>query len=70
MAQSNTPPYREQIPATIEYLRRYAEDLAYVQQQGSTESQSTYKRRLYDTMHYMCRAATERREFMATNSLA
>jgi len=37
---------------------------------GSTESQSTYKRRLYDTMHYMCRAATERKEFTATNSLA
>jgi len=33
-----------------------------VTQQGSTESQTTYKRRLYDTVHYMCRAATESKE--------
>ena len=36
-------------------------------QQGSTESQSTYKRRLYDTMHYMCRAATESKEMRIAN---
>jgi len=35
-----------------------------VTQQGSTESQSTYKRGLYDTVHYMCRAATESKEML------
>jgi len=67
MAQNNIPPYRDRIPATLQYLRRYAVDVVYVTQQGSTESQSTYKRRLYDTMHCMCRAATESKEMRITN---
>jgi len=50
MAQSRNPPYRDRIPATLGYLRQYAVDVAFVTQQGSTESQSTYKRRLYDTV--------------------
>jgi hypothetical protein len=62
LAQNKNPPYRDRIPATLEYLRRYAVDVAYVTQQGSTEPQSTYKRRFYDTMHCMCRAATESKE--------
>jgi len=69
IVQSKNPPYKDRLPATIEYLRRYTVDVAYLQQQGSTESQSTYMRRLYVTMHYMCPAATERKERMATNSL-
>jgi len=67
MAQNKNPPYRDRIPATLDYLRRYAVDVAYVTQQGSTESQSTYRRRLYDTVHYMCRAATESKEMQITN---
>jgi hypothetical protein len=51
MPQSTNPPYRDRIPAALEYLRRYAVDVTYVTQQGSTESQSTYKRRLYNTLH-------------------
>ena len=46
LAQDKNPPYRNRIPATLEYLRRYAVDVANVTQQGSAESQSTYKRRL------------------------
>ena len=67
MAQNKNPSYRDRIPATLDYLRRYAVDVAYVTQQGSTESQSTYRRRLYDTVHYMCRAATESKEMQITN---
>jgi len=67
MAQKKNPPYRYRIPATLEYLRRYAVDVAYVTQQGSIESQSTYKRRLYNTVHYICRAATESKEMQITN---
>ena len=67
IAQKKNPRNRDRIPATLEYLRRYAVDVAYVTQQGSTESQSNYKRRLYDTMYYMCRAATESKEMRITN---
>jgi len=38
-----------------------------VTQEGSRESQSTYKRRLYNTMHYICRAATEHKEMRIIN---
>ena len=38
--------------------------MAYVTQQRSTESQSTYKRRLYNTLYYMCREATEPKEMI------
>jgi len=67
VAQNKNPPCRDWIPATLEYLRRYVVDVAYVTQQWSTESQSTIKRRLYDTMHYMCLAATESKEMLITN---
>jgi len=46
MAQNKYPPYRGRIPSTFEYIRRYVVDVSYVTQQGSTESQSNYKRRL------------------------
>jgi hypothetical protein len=39
-------------------------DVAYVTQQRSTESQSTYKRHLYNTLYYMCREATEPKEMI------
>ena len=51
----------------LEYVRRYTVDVAYVTQQGSTEPQSTCKRRLYDTMRYMCRAGTESKQMRNTN---
>jgi len=40
-----------QRPDARDSVSRYAVDVAYVTQQGSTESQSTYKRRLYGTKH-------------------
>ena len=67
MAQNKNPPYRDRITATLEYLRRYAVDVTFVTQHGSTESQSNYKTRLYNTVHYMCRAATESKEMRITN---
>jgi len=75
MAQNKNPPYRDRIPATLEYLRRYAVDVAYVTQQGSTEPQSTCKRWLYDL--YALHVSGGNRiqgdadhQLMATNSLA
>ena len=67
MAQNKNRPHRRRKPVPLEYLRRYAVDVAYVTQQGSTEWQSTNNRRLYDTMHDMCRAATESKEMRITN---
>ena len=67
MAQNKNRPHRRRKPVPLEYLRRYAVDVAYVTQQGSTEWQSTNNRRLYDTMHDMCWAATESKEMRITN---
>ena len=39
----------------IEYLRRYVIEAEYVVPQGSSESQSSYKRRKYDTLHNIIR---------------
>ena len=41
------PPFRDAIPANLEYLRRFAMDSAYVDEQGLMESKRAYKRRLY-----------------------
>jgi len=67
MAQNKNPPYKDRIPATLEYLRRYAVVVACVTQQGSTELQLNYKRRIYDTMNHMCRVETESKEMRITN---
>ena len=56
-AQIKNPPYRDRIPAAIEYLRQFAVAAAYVGPQGTSASQLACKRRLHNPMHYMCRAA-------------
>jgi len=53
MAQNKNPPYRDRIPATLEYLRRYAVVVSYVTQQWNKESQSTYKRQ-FTTLFTTC----------------
>ena len=47
------PPFRDRIPATMVYLRRFAVDSAYVAERGPTESMKVYKRRVYDTPHHI-----------------
>ena len=43
------PPFRDVIPENLEYLRRFAMDSAYVDEQGPMESKRAYKRRVYNT---------------------
>ena len=52
---SKNPPLRDRILAMIEYVRRYVIEAAYVVPQGSSESQSSYMRRRYDTLHNIIR---------------
>jgi len=63
---SQNPPDRDRIPATMDYLRRYAVDSAYVAERGPTESQKGYKRRVYDTLHHISRMEVEPREMRVT----
>jgi hypothetical protein len=44
------PPYSGSIPASLTYLREYVNNAAYVQNQGSHESNSAYKKRIYKTL--------------------
>jgi hypothetical protein len=37
----------------MDYLQRFAVDSAYVAEGGHTESMTAYKRRVYDTLHYI-----------------
>jgi len=52
---SKNPHFSDRIPAMIEYLRRCVLETAYVVPQVSSESQSSYKRRKYDTLHNIIR---------------
>ena len=46
------PPFRDAIPEDLEYLRRFAIESAYVDEQGLMESKSAHKRRLYRMVQY------------------
>jgi hypothetical protein len=46
---SKTPPNRDRIPASMEYLRIHVMDSAYIAPLGPTKSVRAYKRRIYDT---------------------
>jgi hypothetical protein len=59
---NHNTPYRDGIPATVGYLRRFAVDSAYVTERGPTESTNAYKQRVYGTLHYISRMETGPRE--------
>jgi hypothetical protein len=63
---SQNPPFRDRIPATMEYLRRFAVDSAYVVERGPMESMKVYKRRVYDTLHHISRMEMGPREIRST----
>jgi hypothetical protein len=52
------PPFRDGIPENLEYLRRFAMDSAYMDEQGLMESKRAYKRRLYNTLDNISRGET------------
>jgi len=52
------PPFRDVIPENLEYLRCFAMDSAYVDEQGPMESKRAYKRRVYNTLYHFSRGET------------
>jgi hypothetical protein len=41
------------LPPAFNYLQQYALDMAHVPPQRASEARSSYKRRIYDTLHHM-----------------
>jgi len=60
------PPFRDVIPENLEYLRRFAMDSAYVDEQGLMESKRAYKRRLYNTLYHISRCETGTQDMRIT----
>ena len=60
------PPFRDRIPATMEYIRRFALQSASVAESWPTESLTVYKRRIYDTLHHISRMELGPREMIIT----
>ena len=56
------PPFRGKIPASLEYIREYVIQSAYVRNRKDSESEKTYKKYLYTTMKDLCNAGTMHRE--------
>jgi hypothetical protein len=63
---SANPPFRERIPAALDYLRRLETEPAYVAPQGNTESHKAYKRHIYDTMPSIHRVPAGNEEMRIT----
>jgi len=55
------PPHIGQIPMTLEYLYRYAIDMAYITTPGKEETLQIFKLRVYNTLHTMAAATRESR---------
>jgi len=50
LTEVQNPPYPGLIPAALGYIHEYVLDAAYIQNQGISESVSTYKKRIDTTM--------------------
>jgi hypothetical protein len=56
------PPHIGSIPTKLEYLHRYALDMAYIIPSGNDETLRTFKRPMYNTLHIMAASARETSE--------
>jgi hypothetical protein len=65
-ANGTNPPFRHVIPESLQYLRCFAMDSAYVDEQGTMEPKCAYKRRLYNILYHMNRCATGIQEMCIT----
>jgi hypothetical protein len=61
-AKGTSPPFRDVIPEGLGYLRCFAMDSAYIEEQGTVESKGVYKRRVYNTLYIMNRRETGTQE--------
>jgi hypothetical protein len=59
--QTNPPPSRRNLHQ-FEYLQPYAHDMAYIPHPDRDENTKAFKKRIYNTLHTMERAATSNRE--------
>ena len=59
-------PHIGRIPKALEYLYRYAQDMAYIAHTGNDETLRTFKLRVYNTLHTMAAATRESREMRIT----
>ena len=59
-------PYPGLIPAALGYIREYVLDAAYIQNQGISESVSTYKKRIYTTLQTLSNATSTIQEMRIT----
>jgi len=55
-------PHVGRIPVTLEYLYRYALDLAYIATTGNDKTLGTFNLRVYNTLHTIAAATRESRE--------
>jgi len=58
LTEVQNPPYPGLIPAALGYISEYVLDAAYIQNQGITESVSTYKKKIYSTLQTLSNAAS------------
>jgi hypothetical protein len=61
-AKGTNPPFFDVIPEGLGYLRCFAMDSTYIEEQGSVESKGAYKRRVYYTLYIMNRRETGMKE--------
>jgi hypothetical protein len=61
-AKRTNPPLRDVIPEGLGYLRCFAMDSAYIEEQGTGESNGAYKRKVYNTLYIMNRRETGMQE--------
>jgi len=56
-SRTENPPFPDRIPASLEYLRSYIVDVAYIPRQGGSESAKAYKKSLYTTLQMIHNAS-------------
>jgi hypothetical protein len=61
-AKGINPPFRDVIPEGLGYLRCFAMDSAYIEEQRTVNSKDGYKRRVYNILYIMKRRETGMRE--------
>jgi len=56
-SRTENPPFPERIPASLEYIRNYIVDVAYIPRQGGSETAKAYWKRLYTTLQALHNAS-------------
>ena len=65
-SRTENPPFRDRIPASLEYLRGYIVDTAYIPRQGGSETIKAYKKRLSTPLQTIHNASSTPQEMRIT----